>query len=596
MGENILTPTFEKIEPKPFYRQLQKISIRHTWLAIVLLLIYDPAWGATYYVDATGGSDTNAGITSTSPWKTIYKVSASFFSPGDSILLKRGETWRETLKVTSSGSSTSPITFGAYGSGNIPVINGANLITVWENNSGTDNNTWKSTVTTEPKQLFFNGIKGIKVASTISVNSYNKWYWESNTLYIYSSTNPSTFYKNPGIEASNRSWNIEINAKDHITFTNISARLSNSNGFQVSNSSHIKFINIEGSYNFDNGFSIWSTDVNYNSNVYISGGIFSYNGNNGLYLGDYLYKVVIDNCIFDHNGQNPSDLYNGGIYAAASNNMHGLIIQNCIAYSNGKDAKNAIVANPTGGYGFWMDTLGSDSGNDSNIIRYNVSYNNSNGGIQIENTNYAQAYYNISYNNKFGIEISCSDNKYPGENNRIYNNIFYGNDIGIYVHGKYKETGINNINNNLFSNNISTNNTYHNLRAIEGGQNVSDANGRGKGNAYTYNLFGDEKNKFIEWGTESYYSSYTSWESATGNCGFDGCSHSVKSDPHFLNPAENDFHLESNSPAIDAGTNVSLIRDYAGNAVPYGGVPDIGVYEFTKIPRQPSPPRGLRIN
>jgi hypothetical protein len=77
---------------------------------------------ATYYVSITG-SDTNPG-TQAQPWKTIAKVNVSSFSPGDSILFKRGETWSETLIPPSSGSAGSPITFGAYGTGDLPTIDG----------------------------------------------------------------------------------------------------------------------------------------------------------------------------------------------------------------------------------------------------------------------------------------------------------------------------------------------------------------------------------------------------------------------------------------------------------------------------------------
>jgi hypothetical protein len=84
---------------------------------------------ATYYVDATSGSDSANGTSDSTPWKTIAKVNSSSFSAGDSILFKKGETWREQLTVPSSGSSGSPITFGAYGSGAKPIINGADILT-----------------------------------------------------------------------------------------------------------------------------------------------------------------------------------------------------------------------------------------------------------------------------------------------------------------------------------------------------------------------------------------------------------------------------------------------------------------------------------
>jgi hypothetical protein len=43
------------------------------------------------------------------------------------VLLKRGEKWGEQLQINASGSDGAPITFGAYGTGNMPAIDGTNL-------------------------------------------------------------------------------------------------------------------------------------------------------------------------------------------------------------------------------------------------------------------------------------------------------------------------------------------------------------------------------------------------------------------------------------------------------------------------------------
>ncbi|MFA5764503.1 MAG: hypothetical protein WC915_06880, partial [archaeon] len=72
-----------------------------------------------FYVNATTGSDSNAGTSPASPWKTVSKVNSyTSFQPGDGILFERGKTWREQLIVPRSGNATNYITFGAYGSGN----------------------------------------------------------------------------------------------------------------------------------------------------------------------------------------------------------------------------------------------------------------------------------------------------------------------------------------------------------------------------------------------------------------------------------------------------------------------------------------------
>lgn len=59
----------------------------------------------TYYV-ANNGNDNNNGLTPATAWKTLDHVSDQTFQPGDSILFRRGDTWRETLYVNSSGTNS----------------------------------------------------------------------------------------------------------------------------------------------------------------------------------------------------------------------------------------------------------------------------------------------------------------------------------------------------------------------------------------------------------------------------------------------------------------------------------------------------------
>lgn len=59
----------------------------------------------------------------------------------------------------------------------------------------------------------------------------------------------------------------------------------------------------------------------------------------------------------------------------------------------------------------------------------------------------------------------------------------------------------------------------------------------------------------------------------------------INSDPLFLSPT--DFRLKSGSPAINAGTDVGLNKDF--NDVPVTWKPDIGVHEYTLDIIEPSP-------
>jgi hypothetical protein len=54
-----------------------------------------------------------------------------------------------------------------------------------------------------------------------------------------------------------------------------------------------------------------------------------------------------------------------------------------------------------------------------------------------------------------------------------------------------------------------------------------------------------------------------------------------KTDPKFADPAAFDFHLRSDSPAVDAGIALpGVANDYDGRVRPRGGRVDIGAYEY----------------
>ncbi len=56
--------------------------------------------------------------------------------------------------------------------------------------------------------------------------------------------------------------------------------------------------------------------------------------------------------------------------------------------------------------------------------------------------------------------------------------------------------------------------------------------------------------------------------------------HNVYGDPRFVNQATGDYHLNSDSAAIDAGVNVGIFADLDGNPRPSKLGFDIGAYEF----------------
>jgi parallel beta-helix repeat protein len=114
-----------------FPRNKKEIFLKSSALVFFVWAVFgflEIAFAATYYVDATSGDDSNTGTSTETPWQTISKVNSSSFSPGDSILFKRGEIWREKLVTPSSGTEGGVISFGDYGDGNMPKITSSQIV------------------------------------------------------------------------------------------------------------------------------------------------------------------------------------------------------------------------------------------------------------------------------------------------------------------------------------------------------------------------------------------------------------------------------------------------------------------------------------
>ena len=84
--------------------------------------------GTTYYVDCSG-SDAASGVGTAQAVRTLSRASGLPLRAGDSLLLKRGCSWSggQRLDAGWNGSSSNPITIGAYGSGDRPrIVDGKN--------------------------------------------------------------------------------------------------------------------------------------------------------------------------------------------------------------------------------------------------------------------------------------------------------------------------------------------------------------------------------------------------------------------------------------------------------------------------------------
>ena len=96
-------------------------------LAALLLTPLTSAYAATYHVDSAAGADANDGRSPDAAWRTLSKVNATTFEPGDRVLLKSGSAWTGLLHPQGSGSSTNWIVVDCYGEGPKPIIRGGGI-------------------------------------------------------------------------------------------------------------------------------------------------------------------------------------------------------------------------------------------------------------------------------------------------------------------------------------------------------------------------------------------------------------------------------------------------------------------------------------
>jgi parallel beta-helix repeat protein len=416
---------------------------------------------------------------------------------------------------------------------------------------------WQVSLPTKPNQIFFNGTRGTEVGSEASVTSVNEWCWASDVLYVHSSSNPAKAFTSPGIEASQLSYNIQLGSQDYLTIQNLHTTESNQFGiFQYGPASGTLTQTITGN-TIDRAYYdgvVLGTAGSLYTSVEIGNNAVSECGGDGIHLNAGIQSATVEhNTVFSNNllytssGTDTNLKFLAGIHFNGNGtNITNLVVQYNLVYSNGPSVYKTIDA----GNGIWLDTI-----HDPNtVVRYNLLYGNTASGIMMENANRNQALYNISYSNgEAGIWVQNSDgtatsNQAVG----LYNNTVFGNSVaGILLQGDYAVAST--CTRNLVKNNISSGNTGPNLVARYGCENAAIY---GSGNVYTYNDFGPQAANFIEWAGGVYESTYATWETATGNCGTTGCSHSVEADPQFVNASSSQFWLASGSPAIDAGLNL----------------------------------------
>jgi uncharacterized repeat protein (TIGR02543 family) len=513
--------------------------------AILCVLLSQAACFATdYYVDATAGNDGNSGQGTSVAWRTMAKVNSyTGFAAGDRILLHRGQTWREQLIVPANGASGNPVVFGAYGTGNNPVLKGSALVTNW---ASAGSNRWSASLGSAPNQVFFNGVRGTKEGALSSVSGSLQWYWASGVLYVYATSDPDSAYTNPGIEASirpsTRSYGmIHIAGRQYVTVQDINVSQSASFGIYIRPTS--RYVTLQGC---DAGHSL-------------DGGIVASTGSTPS------TQILVENCASHHNnggfkeGAPGVTTYHEGL---TMEGIDGFTIRGVQVYSN------------------YMEGVNFKRGARNGIIENSFLYANGLINQYLEGATNIQIRYNRIYDCSYnaGIEFGLETDTFSNDTVQIYDNVFWGNAGGVSFWSSSVTAQTKNIsiyNNTFFDN-------WEAIRFKSGATDNYSGTNYIKNNLIWQNGTGNWAIRDYTTNRQAISRTTVAYNAFQQGSPTDttGTSAKVITNPYFVNAGSHDFHLTSSSACINAGTSVGLTRDFDGTAVPQGGTPDIGAYEY----------------
>ena len=505
--------------------------------------------GTSYYIDASAGSDANDGKSSDSAWKTLDKVNATEFQPGDKILFKAGESWEGVLHPKGSGDSDHQIAIDMYGKGNKPHFDAqGKTITVSLASTMNGADTWTISTTVWLDGQDYWTISDLDVSNTAGAGmeerAIRQGIWVRGKL---SETDGVT----RGIKILNndvhdvKGQNIRWNPTGYDMYSNAAIYVSQPGPSMESR----KFddLLIEGNHvenTVTGGIKVMEEEpeqhTQYFTKVIVRKNYVSNVGSDGIIISHSIDPLIEYNTVLDAGGLgNASDTVV----------IAGLWITNCndAVLQYNEVARTRYFQ----GDGQAFDT---DWGNSGVIIhQYNYTHDNQ-GGFFMNSSGDAGANgpartilrYNISENDgTYSGRPTLIDGNRDNRPVEVYNNIFYNDNHGVELNP-------------------------------------------GSSSAYEY-----KNNIFYSTGginpaskTQFDSNCYAPVEAFTNGNFIPDDSRAIVADPKFVNLQKgtlDGYKLQADSPLIDAGLPLVEIsgynHDYFGTNLT-DGLPDIGVYEF----------------
>lgn len=521
-------------------------------ITILFLCINLIASGTNYYVK-NGGNNLLSGADDANAWATVAKVKATTLSAGDTVFFKRGSEWNEQLLVPNNGSSGSPIVFTSYATGAKPKFSARKDYTGWVNYS---TNIWYCTgAYTTYYMLLFDGTWGKRETTFTNLNANYDYYDKisfpgggtNDTMFIYLTTDPSLIT----ITGTFIDDVIKTITKSYIVFDSLQVTYAGSAAFSIITSSN---------------------------NITIRNCTMEYLGGTAILYANSQYGTIYNDSI--------TTAGNDGIYVYFSNNVN--IGYNVIHY-----------AGQTTGTGD-AQSLGVWCSPNVTFHHNNVLHNGNGSVVEMSSiSGYTQSNSKL-YNNIFVIDDITKNyhilNCFSGDFN-IYNNIVDATNAGsacdfIYSGGTATAAQIYAYHNTVISpgyvislyTNTTTppsdcefilkDNIFVNVRTRNIKRHVSNSIYLYPYLTLNYNIYTNNTGTKFDWlGTAYNFADYQTASSQDAN--------SVIGDPLFTTEYT-DLTLQVGSPAIDAGVDVGVTLDYAGNE--RDASPDIGAYEAEAVP------------
>lgn len=535
-----------------------------------------PAAGTIYYVANDGDNNAN-GQTPGTAWQTLEHVNDQTFQPGDSILFRRGDTWRDTLYITSSGTTDAWITFGAYGTGAKPRLLGSEQATGW---TQVATNIWRSATPLDNPyrggysygEVYFEALDSSTIwgeqqdynASHTNLTKEFDWSWHADRIYVYAPTNPGTRYTS-----------VEVPQRDSII------RFPSVDGSYVPDEDYVEYIaidNLELMYALRHGIYPGYNELEAHGLRITNNHI----GMIGVKGGSSAYCIAAWHSDMLIQGNQIHDCGRRGISLNTYTN-----------YTPGFTVRNVVIDNNhfANGYHTTGPDVSSLSGLNHTFTNFTISNNvfdesaRANGGIHdgcaagscTSNVIYISAHdshytdFTIHHNiiidatSRAMLLVDMADVN-------VYHNTVYGSHPDARPYGLILFDNVPDVDmrNNICHGTLSDDNHGDGRCVLDQGS-----------SAFTirnYNLYFQEDDGQPITGSEHGVGGWDvhmhEWDSWRTDSGFEANSPEPER-PLFIDPQNGDFNLDANSPAIDAGVYIPGINDgYQGSA------PDLGALEF----------------